>query len=474
MTGANWWPARRVAREATRQPREDSSAIEALLQEPTSPPARVQASNDLDASRSTAIVTAADRVAPAVVSVNVTRRQVRAGRSMFDWFFMPRGYEREVQGLGSGFIVSSQGLVITNQHVTAGATEIVVTTRDGVDYPARLLGEDPYTDIAVLQIEADGDLPTVPVGRSTGLLIGEWVVAIGNPFGYLLGNTEPSVTAGVVSAVGRNLIPSGEDQTVYVGMIQTDAAINPGNSGGPLINALGDVVGVNSSIFSRSGESVGIGFAIPIERALRVAAELERYGSVRRSWIGLSVAGSDRMREWKRTGGLTVTEVAPNGPADEAGLEPGDVILSAFGRSIRTFLDWEAVKLDVSPGDTLDLQVQRGDRQRRVLAIVNALPTTLAERISVLGDMELITVSPAIRQERGIQSEAGALIFDIGGSTQRSTGLREGDIIIQINRTAVTGAEQVQEIFRQVQGLGAIRVYVERGGGIGWTEFYVR
>ncbi len=459
---------------AAGQPRKETSAIEAALQETSPPPARVQASDDLAASRSTAIVTAADRVAPAVVSVNVTRRQVRSGRGMFDWFFMPRGYEREVQGLGSGFLISADGLVITNQHVTAGATEIVVTTRDGTDYAARLLGEDPYTDISVLQIEANGGLPTVPVGRSTDLMIGEWVVAIGNPFGYLLGNTEPSVTAGVVSAVGRNLIPSGEDQTVYVGMIQTDAAINPGNSGGPLVNALGEVVGVNSSIFSRSGESVGIGFAIPIERALRVAAELERYRSVRRSWIGLSVAGSDRMREWKRTGGLTVTEVAPDGPADEAGLRSGDVILSALGRPVRTFLDWEAVKLDVSPGDTLGLQIRRGDRQRQILAVVNDLPTTLAERISVLGDMELITVSPAIRQERGIQSEAGALIFDIGQSTQRSTGLRQGDIIIQINRTAVTRAEQVQEIFRQAQDAGAIRVYVERDGGIGWTEFYVR
>ncbi|KPJ98634.1 MAG: hypothetical protein AMS20_16245, partial [Gemmatimonas sp. SG8_28] len=183
---------------------DDTSVIASLLQEPSQQPERLPVSDTLDRSRSTAIVTAANRVAPAVVSVNVTRRAVRQGRSMFDWFFMPRGYEREVQGLGSGFIVSPAGLVITNQHVTSGATEIVVTTRDGTDYPAELLGEDPYTDIAVLRIEGTS-LPTVPVGRSSDLLIGEWVVAIGNPYGYLLGNTEPSVTAGVVSAVGRNL-----------------------------------------------------------------------------------------------------------------------------------------------------------------------------------------------------------------------------------------------------------------------------
>jgi serine protease Do len=223
-----------------------------MPQAPADTPARSSVSGQLDASRTTAIVTAANRVAPAVVSVNVTRRERRVSRSMFDWFFVPRGYEREVQGLGSGFLISPDGVVITNQHVTAGATEIVVTTRDGTDLPAELLGEDPFTDIAVLKIDRF-DLPAVPLGRSTDLMIGEWVVAIGNPYGYLLGNTEPSVTAGVVSAVGRNLIPSGNDQSVYVGMIQTDAAINPGNSGGPLINAFGQVVGVNSSIFSESG-----------------------------------------------------------------------------------------------------------------------------------------------------------------------------------------------------------------------------
>jgi serine protease Do len=443
------------------------------LQGNSDPSSRARIAGTLDSSRTTAIVTAANRVAPGVVSVNVTRRERRVSRNMFDWFFVPRGYEREVQGLGSGFVVSPDGIVITNQHVTAGATEIVVTTRDGDDYPAELLGEDPFTDIAVLRIEGT-DLPVVPLGRSADLMIGEWVIAIGNPYGYLLGNTEPSVTAGVVSAVGRNLIPSGNDQSVYVGMIQTDAAINPGNSGGPLINALGEVVGVNSSIFSESGGSVGVGFAIPIERALRVAAELQQYGSVRRSWVGLSVAGADRMRDWKETGGLVVTEVAPGGPADRGGVRPNDVLVSALRRPLRTYLDWESVKLDTSPGDTLTILIRRGGRERSVQAVVNDLPTTLAERVSVLGDLELITISPAIRQERGIQSEAGALIYGIGAQAQQSTGLREGDVIIQINRSQIRRAEEVQEFFRRAKDGSAIRVYVERDGNVGWTDFYVR
>jgi len=443
------------------------------MQEPPPPAGRADLSDTLRISRSTAIVTAANRVAPAVVSVNVTRRERRAPQSPFDWFFMPRGSEQQVQALGSGFIISPTGLVITNQHVTGGASEIVVTTRDGTDYPAKLLGEDPFTDIAVLQLQGS-DLPAVTIGRSTDLMIGEWVVAIGNPYGYLLGNTEPSVTAGVVSAVGRNLIPSGNDQTVYVGMIQTDAAINPGNSGGPLVNALGEVVGVNSSIFSESGGSVGIGFAIPIERAVRVASELERYGSVRRSWLGIGVAGSDRMRDWKESGGLVVTDVAPDGPAAKAGIRAGDVLLSALGRPLRTFLDWESVKLDVSPGDTLIVVTRRGTAERRALAVVTDLPTTLAERISVLGDIELITVTPAIRQERGLRSEHGALVYGIGEGAQRTTGLQAGDVIVQINRTAIAKAEDAQDVFRRAQGGSAIRVYVERGGNVFFTDFYVR
>src|SRR5256884_385010 len=303
-------------------------------------------------SRQTEIVTAAARLAPAVVSVNVLRRERRVAADPFDLFFMPRGYEQTVEGYGSGFIVSPDGLVITNQHVTQGAEQIVVTARDGRDFPAKILGEDPLTDIAVLKIDG-GSLPVAPLGKSTDLQIGEWLVAAGNPFAYLLGNTEPTVTAGVVSAVGRNLLPSEGQSGVYVGMIQTDAAINPGNSGGPLANALGEVVGVNSNILTPSGGSVGVGFAIPIERAVRVADELRRFGTVRRAWVGLDVAGAEDLRGWERVGGLRVTLVAENGPAARAGIAEGDVLLVARGHRLRTFLDWEAVLLDTGPGDTL-------------------------------------------------------------------------------------------------------------------------
>src|SRR5438093_3821277 len=321
------------------------------------------AGQDLVKTRRTAIVTAASRLAPAVVSVNVLRRERQLPQDPFDLFFMPRGADQVVEGYGSGFIISPDGVVITNQHVTQGAEQIVVTTRDGRDFAAKILGEDPQTDIAVLKVDGVG-LPTAPLGRSTDLLIGEWVVAVGNPFAYLLGNTEPTVTAGVVSAVGRNLLPSEGQSGIYVGMIQTDAAINPGNSGGPLANALGEVVGVNSSIFTSSGGSVGIGFAIPIERALRVADELRRFGKVRRAWVGLDVAGAEDLRGWKRVGGLPVTQVAAGGPAGRAGLAAGDVLVSARGRRLRTFLDWEAVLLDIGPGDTLIVSYRHESKSR--------------------------------------------------------------------------------------------------------------
>ena len=418
-------------------------------------------------------MTAAARLAPAVVSVNVLRRERQLPQDPFDQFFMPRGSEQVVEGYGSGFIISPDGVVITNQHVTQGAEQIVVTTRDGRDLPAKILGEDPLTDIAVLKVEGSG-LATAPLGNSTDLLIGEWVVAVGNPFAYLLGNAEPTVTAGVVSAVGRNLLPSQGQSGIYVGMIQTDAPINPGNSGGPLANALGEVVGVNSSIFTSSGGSVGIGFAIPIERALRVADELRRYGKVRRAWVGLDVAGAEDLRGWKRVGGLRVTQVAAGGPAGRVGVVVGDVLVSARGRRLRTFLDWEAVMLDTGPGDTLTVSFRHGGESKSARLAVTDFPTTLAEKVAVLGGMKVVTVTPAVRAERNIQSDHGALIYDLPDEMQEATGLQSGDVILQINRVRVSSADDLRRAFAATAGAGAVSVWFERSGRLERTAFYVR
>ena len=438
-----------------------------------SPHVAAQDRSDLGKSRRTAIVTAAARLAPAVVSVNVLRRERQLPQDPFDLFFLPRGSEQVVEGYGSGFIISPDGVVITNQHVTQGAEQIVVTTRDGRDLPAKILGEDPLTDIAVLKVDGPG-LPTAPLGKSTDLLIGEWVVAVGNPFAYLLGNSEPTVTAGVVSAVGRNLLPSQGQSGIYVGMIQTDAPINPGNSGGPLANAAGEVIGVNSSIFTSSGGSVGIGFAIPIERALRVADELRRFGKVRRAWVGLDVAGAEDLRGWKRVGGLRVTQVAAGGPAGRAGLVVGDVLVSALGRRLRTFLDWEAVMLDTGPGDTLTVSFRHASESRSARLAVTDFPTTLAEKVAVLGGMKVVTVTPAVRAERNIQSDHGALIYDLPDEMQEATGLQSGDVILQINRVRVASADDLRRAFAATAGAGAVTVWFERSGRLERTAFYVR
>jgi serine protease Do len=358
--------------------------------------------------------------------------------------------------------------------VTQGAEQIIVTTREGQDYSAKLLGEDPLTDIAVLQIDGNG-LLVAPIGTSHDLVIGEWVVAIGNPYAYLLGNTEPTVTAGVVSATNRNLLPSGDQQGVYVGMIQTDAAINPGNSGGPLVNALGQVVGVNSSIFSTTGGSIGIGFAIPIERAVRVADELRRHGGVRRAWAGLEVAGADNLREWKRAGGLEVTAVTPGGPAARARLQEGDVLVEAEGRRIRTFLDWEGVLLDTSPGSTLVVTYRRGLTSPRTAQIVMAeLPTSVAEKVAVLDGLKVVTLTPAVRQERGVQSQRGALVYEISTDVQRLTALRAGDVVFQADRVPVTSAEDLERAITAAARRGAVTLWFERRGTTWRSTFPIR
>ena len=264
------------------------------------------------AARRTPITDAVARVSPAVVTVQT--EAMSPATDPFDGFFRGRS-DRTTQGLGSGFIIRSDGVIVTNAHVVSGATAVNVALRDGTTYPAKVVGVDETNDLAVLRISAQ-HLPVAPLGTSDDLIIGEWAIAIGNPYGFFLGNTEPSVTAGVISGTGRNLVGQVEGGGVYVDMIQTDASINPGNSGGPLVNTLGEVVGVNSSIYSPSGGSVGLGFAIPINRVRRVAEDLLAHGAIRRPWIGvqLRLPGANNARVML-TGGVAVRSVVPGSPA---------------------------------------------------------------------------------------------------------------------------------------------------------------
>src|SRR5688572_18754970 len=422
-------------------------------------------------ARNTALVSAADRVSPAVVSINVTSRRATPRRSPWAFFFVPDG-ARMVQGYGTAFVIRGTGVIITNQHVVSNAALVVLTLRCGSDLPATVLGEDPLTDIAFLKVARE-NLPTVALGRSTDLMIGEWVVALGNPYAYMLGNAEPSVSVGVVSATGRNILPGGEQTGLYLDMIQTDAAINPGNSGGPLANALGEIVGVNSSIFSSSGGSVGLGFAIPIERAVRVADEIMRSGSVRRAWVGLEVRGARAMRDWKSQGGVVVASVAPDGPAARAGVRTNDVLTEANGRRLRNYLDWEAVKLDLHVGDAVQVAVRSGGGSRARRIVTGDLPTVTAEKITVLQDLQLINVTPAIQAERSIRSEHGALIFRLSPEVSRATGLQPGDVILAIDRTPVRNAAEVSSLLNVRPGQ-VIRIYMEREGQVIFTDLMFR
>ncbi len=447
----------------------DASAVGSQAAATAQPPAA-----PISADRQTPITRAVARIAPAVVTVQ-TEAVERIAADPIEQFFGGRQFsERARAGIGSGFVMRADGVIVTNAHVVSGATRISIAMRDGTSYPARTLGIDEANDLAVLKIDAS-NLPVAPLGRSEGLLVGEWAIAIGNPYGFLLGNTEPSVTTGVISGTGRNLVGRAEGAGAYVDMIQTDASINPGNSGGPLVNVLGEVIGVNSSIYSPTGGSVGLGFAIPIDRARRIAEELVATGRVRRPWLGIreSLPQTSNPRE-TLDAGVIVAAVAPGSPAARAGLQPGDRLLRAGSRALRNPFDWQAVVLDLRVGQGLVLAVRRGTRELTVPLTVADLPEVTAEKVEVLRELQLVTLTPAIRVERNLQSRQGALIYRVTERLSRELGLLEGDVIVQINNYPVANADEAARAIDVFGGRGPIRMFFERGGRVYSTDFVMR
>ena len=428
----------------------------------------------INSQRRTAITEAVQKVAPSVVTVQTEVVQ-RVAASPADFFFGTQSGQQVQAGIGSGFIIREDGVIVTNAHVVSGATKISVALRDGTSYPAKLIGMDEQNDLAVLKIDAKR-LPVATLGTSRDLLIGEWAIAIGNPFGFILGNTEPSVTAGVISATGRNLTARGEGQGVYVDMIQTDAAINPGNSGGPLVNALGEVIGVNSSIYSPSGGNVGLGFAIPIDRAKRVSDDLLVHGKVRKPWIGVKMEYPQQtaLTRDALSSGAPIREVVPGSPAAEAGLVAGDVLLRASDRVIKNTYDWDAELLELRVDDVVPLTVRRAGREIQARVKVADFPEVNAQRVAVLKDLELISLTPAIRAERNIKNSHGALISTVSQTVSSNLGIQPGDVIVQINNTPVTDAQQVKRLIESLAGKGQSRMYIERGGRVLFTDFSIK
>ena len=337
-----------------------------------------QVADQISRSRRTAITRAVEIATPAVVSVNVTGvQQVRyrdpfAGLNdpFFEYFFgrnRSRIIEREIHSVGSGFVVSDDGYIVTNHHVVRYATKIVLAFPDGTKRDGRIVGIDEVTDIALIKVESDEPLPHLELATNQPPIVGEWVIALGNPFG-LFEASEPSVTVGVVSAVGRDFQPT--DQASYRDMIQTDAAINQGNSGGPLVNALGQVIGVNTFIYSRGGGSDGIGFAVPSDKVSRIIEELRINGEVDRSiYTGLVVKTvSQRVAmalDLPDTRGVLVDKVDPDSPAEEAGFEPYDVIVAINGDATPDINTARLLLKEFRPGERIELTVVRnGDSEK--------------------------------------------------------------------------------------------------------------
>jgi len=349
--------------------RNDSSLVPANYQQNL---INNQALND---SRQNIITETVKKVSPAVVGISVTEiRQYRDPfGSFFDdpffrQFFGDRGTQnRKVQGLGSGYIISPDGYILTNDHVAGNASEITVTLTNGNHYPAKIIGTDPVSDICLLKIEG-GDFPFISLGNSDDIIIGEWVIALGNPFGLFNINDKPTVTVGVISAIGMNLEPI--NNRYYLNMIQTDAAINGGNSGGPLVNSLGDVIGMNTLIFTAGGAqgSIGLGFAISINKVKRIVTELKEKGEIDRNFdIGLRIQSIDEgianYYNLPSTKGVIITQVAPASPAVKAGLKVGDLIVEVESFKINNEQTLVGVFQEFRRGQIVEIKIIRDNEE---------------------------------------------------------------------------------------------------------------
>jgi len=337
--------------------------------------AKDDSNNLIYSSRKTVITETVQKVSSCVVGINVTEiRQYTDpmigpffNDPFFKQFFGERTYQQKVKSLGSGFIISKDGYIVTNDHVAGNAAEIVVSTTDGKQYKADIIGHDPLSDICLLKIKGD-DFPAIPLGNSDDVIIGEWAIALGNPFGLFEVNNRPTVTVGVVSATGMNL--NQVQDRYYLNMIQTDAAINGGNSGGPLVNSLGEVIGMNTIIFTSgtSEGSIGLGFAIPINKVKNVVNELKKNGKIERDfYTGLTVQNIDEMiaRTLNRqsTKGVIVTRVNKNSPADEAGIRPGDVILQVDNFKIDNEQSIMAIFQEYRTNQVVKIKYNRDDKE---------------------------------------------------------------------------------------------------------------
>ncbi len=428
----------------------------------------------------------AEKFSPAVVNISAARERAvpeTSGRNapeipedmpfgdLFERFFgehgqpgVPEPFERG--SMGSGFIYTSDGYILTNHHVIENGGEIVVRLSDRRVFTAELIGSDPQSDVAVLKIDADG-LPALKLGTSESLKVGEWVLAIGSPFGF-----DHSVTAGIVSAKGRSL-PSDN----YVPFIQTDVAINPGNSGGPLFNMDGEVVGINSQIYSRTGGFMGLSFAIPIDMAVEVARQLRETGTVTRGWLGVLI--QEVTRELADSFGMSyptgalVAQVQPDSPAAKAGFRTGDVILRFNGIDVPRSSALPPIVGRTPVGSEVEVDVRRGDEEITIGVTIEALPEEVASsrsRVptppappqSLLG-MQIEPLSEEERSALGL-GETGIRVVEVTGNPARAAGVRSGDVIAQFGGEPVTSVDDFQTSVEAAPAGRSVPVLIHREG----------
>jgi serine protease Do len=415
--------------------------------------------------RRSPVVIAVEKASPAVVNIStIVQERVSpffpfGGDDFFKDFF-PDFFSREYtrSSLGSGVIINGKkGYIITNHHVVARASEVKVITSEQEEYQAKVLGTDPRSDLAVLQVDAGKKLPDIELGNSDDLMIGETVIAIGNPFGL-----SHTVTTGVISALERSV--RGEER-VYRHFIQTDASINPGNSGGPLLNIDGELIGINTAIYQKAQ---GIGFAIPIKKAKRIVDELIRSGEVRPLWLGLDIQEmSPELRAHfalpKDKEGVLVSDVVKEGPAGKAGLKRGDIILKVEGNPVPSPDEYRYVLAEYTPGDRLRLDVFHQGTVLTVNVEPSAFPLELAlDLVSRRLGISIGEPDSRTRQRYGIQG--GVMIKDVRkGSEAARIGLESGDLILKVNNETVANLDEFKKAISQYHHLPSLRLVVQRG-----------
>ena len=428
---------------------------------------------DLLQRSSRASMLVASRAKPAVVFITVEKTiQARGpgmqynnpydffGEDFLERFFGRRGRQpqpREYRqvGLGSGFIISKDGYILTNNHVVGDADKITVRLHNGREYDAERIGTDPRSEVAVIKIDAEGDLPVLKAGCSAELQAGEWVMAVGNPFGLA-----ETVTVGVVSATGRNNINIAE----YEDFIQTDVSINPGNSGGPLLNTRGEVVGINTAIYSQTGADIGIGFAIPIDLALSIKDQLIAKGRVTRGYLGIQLNHEEISEDMAASFGLEeatgvlIAEVEPGTPAGEAGLEAGDIILEMDGTSLKSGSAFRNAIAMIEPGTTIKLHVFRAGETREIEVTIGTLPgdePAEKQAMEVAGKLGLSVrdLTPELARRFGYTFDEGVIVDEVreDGPAARQ-GIQPGHVILSVNRAPVSNVgDFIQELATTAQ-----------------------